>query len=257
MSKQFVVYHTEKGEGSGGGLSNHIDRVPGKEHTYKNADPKLKHLNKNLSPPGYENLSIPQGIKKRIAEGYNGKRKIRSDAVKFLSHMFSGSNKQMMKIFSDEKTINHWLQQTYNFAKEEFGKENIIKISLHLDERTPHLHITSVPLTPDGRLSAREIMGNREKMKERQSKYAEMMKDLGLERGIENTGIRRETAQDFSRRVQVADLEIEKLKVRKSDNSIDPVETLLKVTKALKLAKLDLLDPQREAKAKRDKGIGR
>ena len=34
----FAVYHTSKGKGSGGGLGNHIDRIKGKEYTYKNAD---------------------------------------------------------------------------------------------------------------------------------------------------------------------------------------------------------------------------
>lgn len=256
MSKQFAVYHTEKGKGSGGGLSNHIDRVPGKEHTYKNADPKLLKANSDFSPEKYKGLSIPQGIQKRISEGYNGKRKIRNDAVKYLTHIFSGSPDQMHKIFRDKEAMQKWIKNTFDFVKEEFGGGNTIKVALHLDEKTPHLHVVTVPLTSDGRLSAREIIGNKKDMELRQDRYAELMKDLGLERGIKGTGIKRETAQDFDRRIAMADLETDKLKIRNSNNSINKVETLLKMSKAIKNLQMELLDPQRDLKKERDRKGG-
>ena len=49
----------------------------------------------------------------------------------------------------------------------------------------PHLSAFVVPLTQDGRLSAKEFIGGRSKMREDQSTYAESVKKLGLERGIE------------------------------------------------------------------------
>lgn len=256
MSKQFAIYHTEKGKGSGGGLGNHIDRVPGKEHTYKNANPKLLKVNKDFTPEKYKGLSIPQGVKKRIAEGYNGKRKIRTDAVKFLTHIFSGSHDQMHKILRDEKAFQGWLQKTFEFAKKEFGRENTIKVALHLDEKTPHLHIVTVPLTSDGRLSAREIMGNKKDMQRRQDQYAELMKEFGLERGVPGTGIKRETAQDYNRRLKLAELELDKLKVRNPDNSINQVETLLNMGKTIKAFQMEILDPQRDLKNERDRRGG-
>lgn len=256
MSRQFAVYHTEKGKGSGGGLSNHIDRVPGKEHTYKNADSNLTKHNVDLTEKKYRGLSIPQGIQKRISEGYNGKRKIRTDAVKYLAHIFTGSHDQMHKIFQDKKSRNEWLLKTFAFAMHEFGEDNIIKASVHLDEKTPHMHIITVPLTSDGRLSAREIIGNKATMKLRQDKYAELMEEFGLERGISGTGIKRETAQEYNRRLMLADQELEKLKVRNTDNSIDKVETLLKMSKSIKALQMELLDSQRDLKNERDRRSG-
>ena len=35
---------------------------------------------------------------------------------------------------------------------------------VHLDEKTPHMHVTFVPLTEDKRLSAKEIIGNKKKL---------------------------------------------------------------------------------------------
>ena len=68
---------------------------------------------------------------------------------------------------------------------------------LHRDEKTPHLHVVTVNLTKDGRLSAKEILGNPKAMQERQDRYAEQMKSFGLERGLKNTGIDHEDAKLF------------------------------------------------------------
>ncbi|WP_223952241.1 plasmid recombination protein, partial [Aeromonas hydrophila] len=59
--------------------------------------------------------------------------------------------------------------------------------SIHLDEKTPHMSAFVVPLTKDGRLSAKEFIGNRTKMSNDQSSYAEAVKHLGLVRGIEGS----------------------------------------------------------------------
>src|SRR5690606_38021243 len=73
---------------------------------------------------------------------------------------------------------------------------------LHRDERTPHLHVVTVPLTKDGRLSAKEVMGNRKDMQERQDRYADAMKVFGLNRGIRNTGIKHESAKEYYARME-------------------------------------------------------
>lgn len=199
----FAIYHTSKGKGSGGGLGNHIDRVKGKEHTFKNADPDRLHLNKEFIEK-YKDLSLSESVKKRIENGYNGKRKIRTDSVKYLTHVLSGSHKEMAQIFKDKDKANAWLKKNYEFASKEFGKENIVRFSLHLDEKTPHVHVVTVPLTTDGRLSAKEIIGDRKALEQRQDRYAELMKEFDLKRGIsaKHTQRKHETAQEYRKRVK-------------------------------------------------------
>ena len=199
----FAVYHTSKGKGSGGGLGNHIDRIKGKEYTYKNADSDRTHLNVEFVKE-YKDVSLPNAIKNRIESGYNGKRKIRTDSVKYLTHVLSGSHKEMTEIFKDKDKANQWIQKNYDFACEEFGKDNIVRFSLHLDEKTPHIHVVSVPLTSDGRLSAKEIIGNKKVLEKRQDRYAELMKSFDLKRGIssKHTERKHETAQEYRKRVK-------------------------------------------------------
>lgn len=252
MGKQFAIYHTSKGKGSGGGLGNHIDRVKGMEHTYKNANSEQTKYNFELTNSNYKGLTIPQGIEKRIKEGYKGKRKIRNDAVKYLSHIFTGTHEQMMNILKDTKSFQTWLEKNKEFLFNEFGEKNIIKAVVHLDEKTPHLHVITVPITKDGRLSAKEIIGNKKQMQQRQDRYAELMNPLGLERGIKNTGIKHETAQEYSRRIKQADLELSKLKAYNKDKSLNVRDTFRNMNKSLKMAKIELLDPQIEKKKERD-----
>lgn len=73
------------------------------------------------------------------------------------------------------------------FHQEHFG--HIISAVIHYDETTPHLHVISVPLTKDNRLSARDVIGNKAKMSKTQDAFFEQVgKGYGLERGIHMDG---------------------------------------------------------------------
>lgn len=73
------------------------------------------------------------------------------------------------------------------FHQEHFG--HIISAVIHYDETTPHLHVISVPLTKDGRLSARDVIGNKAKMSKTQDQFFEQVgRGYGLERGIHMDG---------------------------------------------------------------------
>ena len=72
------------------------------------------------------------------------------------------------------------------FFERENGRENIVSAIVHMDEKTPHMHLCFVPLTKDNRLSAKEIIGNREKLCKWQDRYHEHMtkKFPALQRGL-------------------------------------------------------------------------
>ena len=201
----FAVYHTEKGTGSGGGVGNHIDRSKGMEHTYKHADPDRILLNRNLIPKNdFSGMKLSDAINERIKDGYKAKRAPRRDSVKYLSHVLTGSHKDMKRIFKDQGEKKAWLQKNYDFISSEFGKDNIVRFTLHLDEKTPHVHAVTVPLTDDGRLSAKEVFGNKKDLSARQDRYAETMKEFGLQRGLKRTGIKHENAKDYYSRIEQA-----------------------------------------------------
>lgn len=180
----FAVLHIEKVTTGANSLGAHIDRSPGYTYTYKNADPARLQENNHLTCGGFNKMKLGEAIDLRIKTAYTSKKAIRKDAVKGMSMVLTGSHEEMKKIAGDGKTRNAWLNANIRFIKEEFGEDNVVRFTLHMDEKTPHIHAVVVPLTKDGRLSAKELMGDKTAMSERQTRYADQMQSFGLERGI-------------------------------------------------------------------------
>ena len=249
----YAVYHTEKGKASGGGIGHHIDRTPGREYSYSHADPNRKDLNVSFQVhKDREKTLLHNAISERIAEGYKGKRKIRNDAVRYLNHVLTGSHEDMKQIFDDKDKSQKWLNENYKFACQEFGHENIVRFTLHLDEKTPHIHCVTVPLTEEGKLSAKEIMGNKKVLRERQDKYADMMKSFGLDRGIGGTGIKHETQQQYYKRIEDAKKEAENMEIKlvKGLFGVKKDKTIEKLQKDLKSLKMAFNELNTKAKVK-------
>ena len=83
---------------------------------------------------------------------------IRKDAVKYQTHIMSGSPEQMKKIEDNPELRKQWINSNLDFLKKEYGEKNIVRFTVHRDEKTMHIHAVTVPITQDGRLSAKEIM---------------------------------------------------------------------------------------------------
>lgn len=152
-------------------------------HTYrtietKNADPARRHLNRTLigrrSASGQE---IVSEVRRRIEE--TGV-KIRKNTVPCVELMLTASAEFFLK--SDQATQKQWIDHSISWLKGQYGEKNLVHVVLHLDEKTPHLACYVVPEI-NGRMSARDVVGNKRKMQELVTSYAEAMEPFGLERG--------------------------------------------------------------------------
>lgn len=111
--------------------------------------------------------------------------KARSNSVLALDTIYTASPQFFQERTNAEN--DKFFQDCLKFHNEHFG--HIISAVVHYDETTPHLHIISVPLTQDGRLSARDVIGNKAKMSKTQDAFFEQVgKGYGLERGIHMDG---------------------------------------------------------------------
>jgi len=184
----YAIFHQSKGKGNGNKLGAHIDRDDAQSQTFRSAESERRHLNRNVKlPNGYSEMKLEDAINARISSGYRGKRAIRKDAVRFISMVMTGSHREMKGIFSEKDLSQKWIMANLEFACREFGRDNIVRAALHLDEKTPHLHIVAVPLTEDGRLSANEVFGYVRKLSERLGRDPQAMKPFGLERGLKGS----------------------------------------------------------------------
>ena len=107
----------------------------------------------------------------------------RKDSVRFIDTLITASPE-----FFEDKTraeIQAYFTHACSFMEERIGRGNIVSAVVHMDEKTPHMHMVFVPLTEDKRLCAKELIGNRKKLIQWQDDYWKHMveKYPDLERG--------------------------------------------------------------------------
>lgn len=83
----------------------------------------------------------------------------RKDSIRFVDTLITASP-EFFKSKTPKETAA-FFQRAADFLIQRVGRENIVSAVVHMDERTPHIHLTFVPLTKDNRLCAKEILGNR------------------------------------------------------------------------------------------------
>lgn len=111
--------------------------------------------------------------------------KTRSNSVVALDTIYTASSEFFQG--KTNKENDAFFRDCLRFHEERFG--HIVSAVIHYDETTPHLHVISVPLTPDNRLSARDVIGNKAKMSKAQDEFFEQVgKGYGLGRGIHMDG---------------------------------------------------------------------
>lgn len=92
---------------------------------------------------------------------------------------FSNGAEEFVNVVSWKKANIKWMEET-------FGKENIIAITYHGDESTPHLHGIVIPMV-DNKLNGTYYVGNKQKLRNLQDSYAKAMAPLGMERGLQKS----------------------------------------------------------------------
>ena len=107
----------------------------------------------------------------------------RSDSVRLVEAVVTATP----EFFKGKKKaeIKAYFQEALDFIREHQDQKTIISAVVHMDEKTPHMHLSFVPLTADGRLSAKDIVGNKIKLTWWQDEFWKHMvkKWPDLERG--------------------------------------------------------------------------
>lgn len=185
------------------GIQRHVQRE-NKKYNNKDIDPEKTALNYDLIH-GQEKQYFKELIEKRIEEGYTGKRKIRKDAVKHVDGIITSDN-AFFKDMNPEHQKKYF-QDSLEFLEKEYGKENMLYATVHLDESTPHMHFGVVPLTEDGRLSAKDVLGNKKALTQFQDRYNAFIQEKGfqLERGQSKmvTGVKHEAMDQYKQSTNI------------------------------------------------------
>lgn len=235
----YVVCHYDKCYGPPVSYTTHIERkkADGSEHIpYNIKRSDLTKHNREFIPEAGK-IGRTAAIEKRLMavkhqtdkDGNEYERKIRKDQVCCIEIRLSASPEAMAEIIAEGRLMD-WCRESVKWAQREHGKENIVSAVLHMDEETPHLHVSLVPVvrgeSKKQATTKKRLAKDKEKaategteapkkkrrykkkadastlrlcaddimtksgLKRRQTEYAEAMEQFGLRRGEEGSPAR-------------------------------------------------------------------
>jgi hypothetical protein len=191
------------------GMGNHANRT----RNTPNADPERRHLNETWMPQtGWVPWSrqaprnLGQQLRDRLADFEGRGGRLRRDSVLTIELMLSASPDWFSSASREQR--REWLRRNVAWIAGTFGESNVLQVTLHRDETTPHLHAFVVPeiqmvetrgrkprdgspasaRAPKPALAASHWLDGRAKLGELQDRYAAAMEPLGLKRGLRGSG---------------------------------------------------------------------
>ena len=178
MKAQYAILRFAKYKGPEiGHIESHNERTKEKYASNPDIDTSRSHLNFHLVAP--ERKYRAEAEKQIAAAGC----RTRSDSVRVVEALVTASP----EFFKGKKKaeIKAYFTVALDFIQKHQSKDTIISAVVHMDEKTPHMHLCFVPLTEDKRLSAKEIVGNKKKLTWWQDEFWKHMvgKYPDLERG--------------------------------------------------------------------------
>lgn len=225
-------------------MSDHIERktIP------SNADPTRTQLNRELIGEANEVRSRDHAITERI-QSAGIRRKITPNQVRAIRIMLSGTHEDMMQIQQSGR-LNEWCNDNLQWLYKEFGRENTVSAVLHMDEHTPHIHATVIPIVKGerrkasqekldrkkkyrkksndtARLCADDVL-TRDKMIAYHNSYSAVMEKYGLQRGERGSEARHVTTAQYYRNIQREKKEIEsevlQLRQEKQETQVELIQ---------------------------------
>lgn len=212
------------------GIGNHNQRRFS-NHSNKDIDVSKSHLN-------YDILDKVKSYKTDI-EGYinankSSKRAVRKDAVLVCEWIIT-SDSDFFESMSPADT-REYFQTAIDFFAERYGSKNLMYAQVHLDERTPHMHLGIVPFDKDNKLTAK-TMFDREALQDIQNELPRYMNERGfkVERGRAGSEAKHLTVQEYK--------DVQK-EIKKQSEVLDEVKKELESVKNVTRTKgfLDELD---------------
>jgi len=227
----YLVCHVQKFKASDvKGTQIHNQR---ESQNSKNKDIDKDRTRLNYDLHNESHINYNQKVKEIIKDGYSVDKGIRKDAVVMTSTLVTSDSEYFKKLSNEEQ--KEFFKKSFEFLKEKYGEKNIISATVHMDEATPHMHLCSVPLTEDGRLSAKNIF-DRKALLNLQDELPKYLQSNGFdiqrgEAGSEKTHL---DTQDFKKK------KVEELSMA-LDNKLKEVKELeIKLEKTKDALKSDL-----------------
>lgn len=191
MTTNFAILRVQKIKSSASlrRSFNHAFR----EQETPNADPEKLALNSHF---GAESAAECMAKTRDLLP-----EKRRKDAVLTLEYLITASPEALKAKTPEEQDA--YFADALDWLKAKHGADNVVFAGIHRDEKTPHMYAYAVPLTPDGRLSARDFVGSAKALSTMQSEFVDRVGlKHGLERGLEGSRAKHEKVMDWYGKIE-------------------------------------------------------
>jgi hypothetical protein len=115
--------------------------------------------------------------------------------------------------------LEAWTEEQVRWAKDRYGAHRVVSMVLHVDEKTPHVHLVVLPLDvkSDGRRSGAELrwslvgrlVSGPGKFDEAQDAYSAAMARFGLVRGVRGSGRKHEPVPVYLARMAAKEADVD------------------------------------------------
>ena len=241
-------------------IEAHHERTKEEYKSNPDIDISKSHNNIHLIAP---QMRYKAEVDKRIKE--SGCR-VRKDSTRFVDTLITASPEFFWDMTHDKMV--EYFQRAVDFIKSKIRPDMIFSAVVHLDEKTPHLHLCFVPLTEDNRLTAKEILGNRAKLSKWQDEFHEFMANFypDIERGTSATLTNRKHIPTYifksAAKLEKMQEDIEKVlketnftnASRNSEKAIKLIETWVPMVETFE-TKVNMLSKSLQAEQKDNKAL--
>ena len=176
--------------------------------------------------------------KKTFNQMLNNSRNVVADEL-----LFTATN-DFFKNMSKED-VKRWADTCMEFVYQDLGytKEQILHATVHMDEKTPHIHCVVIPLVKkfDKRtnserytISKKQYIRDKQHLSELQDKYHQRLKNNGydLERGLKGSNVENLSVKEYKKITSNLEKELTK-KENNLEKSINNLEEQLKSNKPI------------------------
>ncbi len=180
-------------------------------HNQRERDSKTNpDIDKKMTDENYDlvherKINYNEHVKEIVESQKTGTRKTRKDAV-LVNELLVTSDRTFFDKLNPDET-KKFFRESLEIFEEKYGKQNIAYATVHMDEKTPHMHVGVVPMR-EGRLQGKNVF-NRQELLWLQDKFPQKMNEKGFELERGQSGSKREhlSTADFKMKTQKEELE--------------------------------------------------
>ena len=167
MASYAILRFSKRKAGGVASADRHNERKKAAYKSNPNIDRSRSKYNYHLVEPSG---TYKEGYSNRIAAAGC---KTRSNSVVLVETLITASPDFINALSPLEQ--KHFFERAVEFIGLRVGKQNIISAVVHMDETTPHMHLSFCPITSKGKLSAKDLLGNRADLSAWQDSFYEHM----------------------------------------------------------------------------------